>query len=452
MKDGRPRSFMQEAEGWPGHLWLEGGTVVHLPSDQPRPEARPRGPAKRIGPGFLNPAMAPARTRSVMLLADALEHHWLVPEDAPVRVLDALCSTGVRVRRWRQELPEAHVNRVVVTGNDLDEHALDWAMASFEAHPSGRPVAPRPEHRQRVVEPREIEGVHFTQEDARVALLRGGWQWVDLDPFGSPMPFLDAALQGMARRGVLEITATDTAALTGSSAASGRRRYGFQGLVDHYAHDDAVRVLLANVAQAAARQDREITPLLALFDGHHVRVSVMVRTSKNGASAVHEHIGWRIREDDVPYRFVRHPTPEQTKRGSGPMWTGPLWHAEIAGRLTEARALELTAPEPSVLQAWRDLGLAWDEADIEHAARETVRGVRHIAEASKLMAMDGQNTTLLNLDDLPRWTGTGKTPRLQHLLDALHAAGHGAARVPDLNPFLITDAAFERVVNIARSL
>ena len=134
------------------------------------------------------------------------------------------------------------------------------------------------------------------------------------------------------------------------------------------------------------------------------------------------------------------------------MWTGPLWHAEIAGRLTEARALELTAPEPSVLQAWRDLGLAWDEADIEHAARETVRGVRHIAEASKLMAMDGQNTTLLNLDDLPRWTGTGKTPRLQHLLDALHAAGHGAARVPDLNPFLITDAAFERVVNIARSL
>ena len=94
---------MQEAEGWPGHLWLEGATLVHLPTEQPRPGVRPRGPAKRIGPGFLNPAMAPARTRSVMLLADALEHDWLVPEGAPIRVLDALCSTGVRVRRWRQE-------------------------------------------------------------------------------------------------------------------------------------------------------------------------------------------------------------------------------------------------------------------------------------------------------------------------------------------------------------
>ena len=116
--------------------------------------------------------MAPARTRSVMLLADALEHDWLVPQGAPIRVLDALCSTGVRIRRWRQELPEAHIERVVLTGNDLDAHALDWAMATFEAHPSGRSPATRPEHRQRAVKPREVEGVHFTQEDARVALLR----------------------------------------------------------------------------------------------------------------------------------------------------------------------------------------------------------------------------------------------------------------------------------------
>jgi len=452
MKDGRSRSIMQEPEGWPGNLWLEGATLVHLPAEQPRPEARPRGPAKRIGPGFLNPAMAPARTRSVMLLADALEHHWLVPEGAPIRVLDALCSTGVRVRRWRQELPEAHLNRVVITGNDLDAHALDWAVASFKAHPSGRPIAARPELRQRTVEPRDVEGVHLTEEDARVALLRGGWQWVDLDPFGSPMPFLDAALQGMARRGVLEVTATDTAALTGSSAASGRRRYGFHGQVDHYAHDDAVRALLGNVALAAARQDREITPLLALFDGHHVRVSVMVRTSKTGASAVHDHIGWRIREADVPYRFVRHPTPEETERGSGPMWTGPLWHADIAGRMTEDRALALLRPKEGMLDAWRAQGLTWDDDDEEHATRETKRGVRHIAEAADLMAMAGHQTILLNLDDLPRWTGTGRTPRLQHLIDALHTAGHNAARAPDLNPFVVTDAPFEDVVGIAQAM
>ena len=211
MKDGRPRSIMQEPKGWPGNLWLEGATLVHLPAEQPRPEARPRGPAKRIGPGFLNPAMAPARTRSVMLLADALEHDWLVPEGAPIRVLDALCSTGVRIRRWRQELPEAHVGRVVLTGNDLDAHALDWAVASLRPiqaddrrHPTRAPTADGQATRRR--------GRPFHARRRARRLLQGGWQWVDLDPFGSPMPFLDAALQGMARRGVLEVTATDTAA------------------------------------------------------------------------------------------------------------------------------------------------------------------------------------------------------------------------------------------------
>ena len=81
--------------GWPGHMWLEGRTIVHMQDEQERPTHMPRGPAKRTGPGFLNPAMAPARTRSVMLLADALEHEWLVKSDRPIRALDALCATGV---------------------------------------------------------------------------------------------------------------------------------------------------------------------------------------------------------------------------------------------------------------------------------------------------------------------------------------------------------------------
>ena len=87
----------------PGHLWLEGKTLVHLRADQERPTHMPRGPAKRTGPGFLNPAMAPARTRSVLLLADALEHDWLVKPGHDVRAFDALCATGVRVRRWRMK-------------------------------------------------------------------------------------------------------------------------------------------------------------------------------------------------------------------------------------------------------------------------------------------------------------------------------------------------------------
>ena len=113
-----------QPKGWPGQLWLEGRTIVHLLDEQPRPSHMPRGPAKRTGPGFLNPAMAPARTRSVMLLNDALQHSWLVKNEKSIRVLDALCATGVRIRRWRNEIPSQHQSRLRISANDLDAFAL----------------------------------------------------------------------------------------------------------------------------------------------------------------------------------------------------------------------------------------------------------------------------------------------------------------------------------------
>ena len=48
------------SDGWPGHLWCEGRTFVHLKTSQERPTHMPRGPAAKSGTGFMNPAMAPA--------------------------------------------------------------------------------------------------------------------------------------------------------------------------------------------------------------------------------------------------------------------------------------------------------------------------------------------------------------------------------------------------------
>ena len=196
--------------GWPGQLWLEGKTMVHLLDEQSRPTHMPRGPAKRTGPGFLNPAMAPARTRSVMLLNDALEHEWLTQADKSVRVLDALCSTGVRVRRWRNEIPSQYQERLRITANDLDKFALDWAQASHAAHPPKKEIHHLPEEDRSGNHASQNfdNGLNFRQLDARIAMIETGYQWIDVDPFGSPVQFLDSALQGLSRVGVLEITAT----------------------------------------------------------------------------------------------------------------------------------------------------------------------------------------------------------------------------------------------------
>ncbi len=433
-----------------GHVWLEGKTLVHLRDDQERPTHMPRGPAKRTGPGFLNPAMAPARTRSVLLLADALEHEWLVNGDQDLRALDALCATGVRVRRWRNEIPAEHQPRLRVAANDLDRFALQWLETTHQTWPPATPVshAVEDDRYERPPSGTMQNGVFIMQNDARMALLEAAYQWIDLDPFGSPVPFLDAAVQGLSRVGFLEVTATDTAALTGSSPGSQQRRYGAKGIVDSYAHDDAVRVLLGLVATTAARHDRAIEPVLALFDGHHVRISVKVRRSREEASSVLDHMGWRIRETDGTYRFVHHPTPEEVERGSGPLWIGPLWNSEIASRMTEARVLEVCSASEEALNAARAQGLVWDEDDRKYAERELIRSVRYISQAADLMSRDH---TLYHMDDLPNMAGTGQAPKMEALFTALKSEGYAAARVPDIDPFFVTDAPHETVMEIVRA-
>ena len=436
-------------EGWPGNLWLEGKTIVHLQPEQERPSHMPRGPAKKTGGGLLNPAMAPSRTRAVLLLKDALEHDWLTSQDKPIRAFDAMCSTGVRVRRWRNEIPNELQNRLRITGNDLNDFALSWAINSHNENlPKYTENIEMNFDRYGSMTHREpVNGIFFQKMDAKLAMADASYQWIDIDPFGSPVPFIDSAIQSLARTGVLEVTATDTAALTGSSLSSQKRRYDSQGIVDDYAHDDAVRVLLGLIAKVAAMHDRVIKPILSLFDGHHVRVSVLVKTSKEGASDFQNNIGYRLRCLDLPYKFIKYPDSNQIKDSSGPLWTGPLMDREIAGRMTEENAIQTCLPSEEELQVLTDGKLEWDEKDAEYAAREMARSVKHIANAADLLSREH---LLLSLNAMPRLAGTKGAPKIDDVVSDLIALGHSAARYPDMNPMFITDAEFETVLSVVR--
>jgi tRNA G26 N,N-dimethylase Trm1 len=361
--------------------------------------------------------------------------------------LDALCATGIRVRRWRNEINQEHQGRLHITANDLDSEALDWALLSTTSDAFTQSFVDIDDEQ---LQPEFIErnGIKFQQCDARMAMIQGSFQWIDVDPFGSPISFIDGALQALGRVGVLEVTATDTAALTGSSSTSGMRRYGHKGIVDLYAHDDAVRVLLGTIATRAAQLDRAIEPILALFDGHHVRVSVRVRKSKQGADKNRELLGWRIRTEGKPYKFVVHPSPEEMEKASGPMWIGPLWNEEICSRLTEDHAVATCLARVPDIEHGAKHGLQWSEGDQVYAEREIRRSVRYIADAAPLLSSEH---LLLPFDLLPRLADVGSLPTMERLIDALNETGNQTARVPDLRPFIATHAPFETVLETLRS-
>ena len=120
-----------EPEGWPGVLHREGRTLCRLAVD---PAEAGSGPAtKGEGAIFYNPAMAGSRTRSVLLMQHAIEAGLL--GDSTVYALDGLSASGLRARRWLNELPADIAARISATMSDMDPVALDWAMRCHEEFP-----------------------------------------------------------------------------------------------------------------------------------------------------------------------------------------------------------------------------------------------------------------------------------------------------------------------------
>ncbi|MEE2758666.1 MAG: hypothetical protein VYA86_01665 [Candidatus Thermoplasmatota archaeon] len=402
---------------------LEGRTKHRLP---PAKEGRTDKQLERHGKGpadrahrsaFHNPAMSDCRTRSVLLMDYMLDEGWFNKPN--IHVIDALCATGSRINRWLNELPSNKAERLMIVGADLDEEALEYARQN-------------------------CPGVEFRNEDSRQVLLSSGWQWVDIDPFGSPVPFLDSAMQSSARRAVMEITATDTAALTGSSASACLRRYGAKIRTDEMAHDSALRLLMATVARTAAQHDRCIIPLMSSWDSHHIRISVKVHRSIQAANVLEEQLGWRVAkpttdelqvatdaglhpqgsEGEQPFCLLpfSHPVSRDDKRVSGPLWTGPLFDQGVLKTMTVERAISLCG----------------DEAET---------AVRHWANEADLADVP----SLIITDMLPKYCAVNGPPKIVDLVDGLENAGFKASVAKWGAPAIRTDAPWPLVLRTAEA-
>ena len=423
----------------------EGRTLMLLP--QPSPDAN--GPsAKSSGGVFYNPAMAGSRTRSVLLFGHAMGEGML--GDGTVYALDGLTASGLRARRWLNELPCTISSRISATIVDLEKEALEWAISSHKKFP-----------------PSDGAGdLQALQGDLRTEVLSSGRHWIDIDPYGSPAPFIDSAMQSMARSGVMEVSATDTAALTGSSKTALMRRYGARVRTDCLAHDSGMRVMLSNISRIAARHDRTIEPLLSIWDSHHLRVSFRVMKSVSSANILEEKIGWRVfapcKEevaasidsglntesggDLLPMHCMlplNFPVDRKDPRVSGPLWIGPTGDRGAMFSMSEERALESCGPI-----FIPDDPVGWDQKRFEIERRRIAKSVRNIAEESQVI----DSCNLIVVDDLAAWLGTGAPPSPRKIVQLLREKGQLAAISSYGKPSFRTAAPWEAVVEAAMSI
>ena len=282
-----------------------------------------KGPSAKDHTPFYNPSMELSRDVSILV------NQWLLNGSTKqVHLLDGLAASGARGIRFAHEL----------TG-DFEVSINDWNEESFALIKQN-------------VQRNSLQNVSVFQRNLNILLSEQRYTSIDIDPFGSPVYFLDAAMRSVFNNGIIACTATDTAALCGVFPLVCFRRYAAWPLHGPSMHEIGLRILLGCLCREAAKYDRSIEPLLCYTTDHYLRVYVQVKNGKNAANqSMAQFQG--ILSKDVPLS-------QEATATVGPLWIGMLQKKPI---LQEIRSLLPTKHLNSAPQLKRLLLLLEDEAD-----------------------------------------------------------------------------------------
>ncbi len=180
-------------------------------------------------------------------------------------------------------------------------------------------------------------------ENANVRMHSEAYDVVDLDPFGTPIPFADAAIQGT--KHLLCVTATDTAPLCGAHFESGVRSYGAVPRNTEFHPEMGMRVLLSAMVRTAARYDIAARPILSHATSHYVRTYLEFDHGAKVANDCIDELGyvhhcqhclWRTHEDgliaDAPSAC---PNCGEHLQSAGPLWLGRTCEPEFAAAVSD---------------------------------------------------------------------------------------------------------------------
>lgn len=250
-----------------------------------------------------------------------------------IRIFEGLAASGLRSVRFGLEIPGI----CEVIANDFDSNAVAFI--------------------ERNIKRNDLDHIMKSKHgDAAMGMYENRspetqFHVIDLDPYGSPTMFLDAAVQSVKDGGLLCVTCTDAAVLCGNAPEKCFANYGAMSLRSKFCHEMALRIILQCLDSHANRYSRYIVPLISLSIDFYFRVFVTVHTSqrqvKHSATKkamVYECVGcgtyalqplaYAIRtKGEGNYKFTPGSGPivpqncshcGHSHRIGGPVWSAPL--------------------------------------------------------------------------------------------------------------------------------
>lgn len=264
---------------------------------------------------FYNPIMSSNRNISILLL-NTLEKKEL-------NLADPLAGSGIRSLRFLQELKRGKIKHLAI--NDFKENFKKTFRKNLNLN--------------KVKLNKKNLSLH--QEEASLFLLhQEGFDYIEIDPFGSPNPFLAAAVARISRGGILAVTATDTAALTGTYPKVTKRKYWSTSLKNYLMHETGLRILIRKVQLQGMQFDKALTPILAYHKEHYFRIYFVSERSKEKCDKLIKQIQYLLFCPACLNFKTSVYNQEKCSCGkeflfSGHLWCGQLFDAELIQKMAE---------------------------------------------------------------------------------------------------------------------
>ena len=307
---------------FPTEIVREGNVRIIVP----RLKAFAKSPsdyAPSKAPVFYNPVMELNRDLAI-LAVQACQR----TTNHDVAVCEALAGCGAMGIRFAAEVKG--VRKVIMA--DINERAAKLASQNVRLN--------------NLAERATVE-----HEDANLLLSRHGaphrrFDVINIDPFGSPVPYVDSAIRALRNNGLLALTATDMAPLCGVHPKACIRKYGGKPLRTEYCHELAVRLLAGSLASVAARHDVGITIVFSHSSDHYVRVYAKIQYGAKKADESVSKMGYVLHCFSCLHREAVKKMPASEKSGKctecgsqlslgGPLWLGEIADEQFAGSMEE---------------------------------------------------------------------------------------------------------------------
>jgi len=260
-------------------------------------------PEKTIG--YYSRQMESNRNLTTLLLQTCHKPGW--------EVLDAFASTGVTGIRWTKEV-SSKGDPIKVTANDIDGSVVELIKKNIT---------------------RNKVNIEVTQKDASILMLERSWDYIQLDPYGSPCNYMENAFRNLRNGGILGLTCTDISAVCGMYPNVALRHYG--GLTCRtvvFYKELGARVVIAAAARAAARCSKGIRVLTCMYKDHYLVIALqVVRGCKPADQCLSRVKPVYYAPTAKRYSFDRTKcsleNPGSNIMELGPVWTGPIFDSEI---------------------------------------------------------------------------------------------------------------------------